>query len=147
MINEKTYICSKEQYLKFKDRQKDIALSEKNKKIEYRKYIAARRKFYHEKGMTIPSSPYVYKHYDVVNVDKEAGFNYEIPVWHSYDPYEPRYFNVIYGLCKGKAYSSIENKVRDGNQIDLYRMEKFCKKYGVDYSKVKDLIWQTTSNK
>jgi len=137
----KSFICSKEKYLELKARQIDIARSGKIRNKDFRDYINARRQFYRLKGMITPSTSY---NENGENIDKRNGFNYQrkddYPL---YDNPEPRYYNVIYALIKGKTYKQVEFKVRDGNELDRYYVEKYCKKYGIDYEIIKSLIWQT----
>lgn len=148
MLNEKTYPVTKEQFLALKNKQKEIMLSGKIKKIDYKNYVKARREFYHSKGMTIPNPVYwdnkrpVMERY--VNADKENGFKYnwkeDYPM---FDVHEARYFNIIYGLIKCHNYKQIENKVHHDNKVSIFLLVKFCnkyKKYGIDYEYIRKQI-------
>jgi hypothetical protein len=143
MITTRKYICSKEKYLEFKARQIDITKSRKIGNQEYKKYIKARRQFYHSKGMTIPNR-WEFTANGYVDKDKLYGFHYEQRQdFSQYDEVQARYHNIIYGIIKGKSYKQIENKVRDGNGVDIYKLEKYCKMYGVDYAQIRNVVWQT----
>lgn len=47
-----------------------------------------------------------------------------------------RNINVFYGILKGKKYSEIENKTREDRVFNPYRLEKYCKKYGISYDEI-----------
>jgi hypothetical protein len=125
---EKTFIVSREKFLELKKEQKRIARSRKRENEDFRNYVKYRRQFYHSKGMQVP------------DVDTGSGFVF-IRKEFNIKPEEPRYFNVIYSLIRGRSYEQIESKVREGNELDRDTIKKYCEKYEIDYSTIKRLIW------
>lgn len=37
-----------------------------------------------------------------------------------------RYYNIIYGMLRGRAYKQIEQKVREHNEPNKYRIQAMC---------------------
>lgn len=126
---EKTFIVSREKFLELKKEQKRIARSRKRENKEHRNYVKYRRQYYHSKGMQVP------------NADIAGGFVY-LRQESTLEASEARYFNVIYSIIRGRSYERIESKNREGNLLRPFAMEKFCKKYGVDYKVIENLIWE-----
>lgn len=46
-----------------------------------------------------------------------------------------RYLHIVYCIARGQTYSQIEQKVRQGNQIDYKEIEFYFKKAGVEIPK------------
>ena len=145
---DKKYFVSKEKYLELREIQKTIAKEGKEDRQHRQAFFKARRQFYHGKGQQVPNSFIYDKIKGYVDADELYGFKF--PGRKSLidlGEYESRYVNIIYGLAKGKQYSQIERKVREGNEVDIFYLERYCKKYGVDFETVKGLVWQTQSSK
>ena len=47
--------------------------------------------------------------------------------------YAARHLNIFYAILKGKTYSQVESKVREGNEFNIYNLEDLCKTYNVDF--------------
>jgi hypothetical protein len=56
--------------------------------------------------------------------------------------YDYRYLHVAYSLFKGRTYEQVESKVREGNEINLSRVNKIMNDYIEKYS-IKE---ESTSN-
>jgi len=128
---DKKFFVSKEKYLELKEIQKKITKEGREARQHFQAFIKARRQFYHSKGQQVPA----------IN---EFAFPERTP-FIDLGAHEARYVNIIYGLVKGKQYPQIERKVREGNEVDNFQLERYCRKYGVDYETVKGLVWQTQS--
>lgn len=131
---DKKFFVSKEKYLELKEIQKKIAKGREVRQ-HYQVFIKARQ-FYHSKGQQVPA---------IVYEPNEISFPERTPLV-ELGAREARYVNIIYGLVKGKQYPQIERKVRDGNEVDNFYLERYCNKYGVDFVTVKGLVWQQTQS-
>lgn len=136
----KNYICTKEKYLELKALQKESATIGKSIKNERNLFTQARRKHYHGKGMIVPGYFYQFLNNEFISIDKKNGFELELNIKEKLEYREARYLNIIYGLVKGKTYKQIEQKIHESNKLRVFYLEKFCKKYGVDYSLIKELV-------
>ena len=137
------YTFDRETFLRLKELQKLTAEDGKKGRIQQQKYLKARRDFYHDRGVYVPSNVWGWSKVkqEYVNFDKEAGFTYTIEEI-TYKGYEnARYLNILYGIVKGKPYSKIEQKVREGNELDLSILKNTCINLGVDWKKVEEVIW------
>jgi hypothetical protein len=148
VFTPRNYICSKEKYLELRALQKktiEIGRLDRQAKAAY---IAARRKFYHDKGMTAPNHwGYDEKKNVAIDYDKENGFKYDGLQSGFSDKEKARYLNIIYGIARGKPYDKIEQRITEGNEISEYRVEKYCKQFGIDFSAVKGFIWPYNTEK
>jgi hypothetical protein len=148
VFTPRNYICSKEKYLELKALQKKMIETGRLDRQAHVAYVTARRKFYHDKGMTVPNHwGYDEKRNVAIDYDKENGFKYEGPESGFFDKEEARYLNIIYSIVRGKPYDKIEQKVQEGNEISEFRMEKYCKQFGIDFSAVKKFIWPYDTEK
>ena len=137
-----TDIVTKEKFLELKEQQKDIIRSNKLNRKDHKNYINERRKYYHSKGMKIPGNNYYDDDGNYIDVDKQNGFKYEFSNnYKTYSIQESRYFNIIYGLIRGRAYLQIESKVKKGNELSQFYMKMKCDQYKIDYDKIRVLIW------
>ena len=132
VFTPRNYLCSKEKYLELKGLQKKMAELGKAERKANLAFRDARRKFYHDKGMQIPVSDWT---------QGENGFKFDWPKVEPFDKVEARYLNIIYGILRGKSYNKIEQKTREDNEITEYKMEKYCKKFGIDYLTIRHILW------
>lgn len=128
---EKTFIVSREKFLELKQTQKRIVRSRKIENKDYKDYVKYRRLFYHSKGMQVP------------NDSIDSGFIYSRKTT-TLEAQEARYFHIIYSLIRGRSYAQIEPRVHEEHELERVRMDKYCKKYGVDFETIRSLIWQTS---
>jgi hypothetical protein len=143
ITDTKTYICSREKFLEMKEIQKKIAVQIHSDHLINKQFYIKRRQYFNSMGTTVPNG---------YSAQQEAGFTETIKYTKLIDisndtcNSEARYFNVIYGIIKGRKYSEIESKVREGKELDPYYMERYCKKYGIDYTQIQFemgwLAWQ-----
>lgn len=146
---EKTFIVSREKFLELKKEQKRIARSRKKENKEFKDYVKYRRLFYKSKGQQVPDYVSIVEGYGkdthYTSNDEKNGFihSYIGRTTNNVKAEEPRYFNVIYGIVRGRSYAQIEPKVRKGNELRRDAIEKYCKKYGVDERTITEAIWQT----
>lgn len=141
------YLFDRETYLRLKELQKLTAEDGKDYRIQHTKYLQARRDFYHGKSMNVPSSYYGWSktEQNYVNLDKEAGFIYNGEYGETKGYANARYLNIIYGIVKGKPYNKIEQKVEKGNEVDTYTLKACCNDLGVDWEKIRDIVWAKQS--
>ena len=50
---------------------------------------------------------------------------YELPI-------VARHHNIVYSIMRGRIYSQVENKVREHNEPNLWRIREILKKYNID---------------
>jgi hypothetical protein len=154
IIDTKTYICSREKFLEMKEIQKKIAIQIHSDRSIDKQFYIKRRQYFNTIGVIVPSGQYTPYQYNTETVDlyKKYGFtetkHYDKIIEVSNVPWdnEARYFNVIYGLIKGRKYSEIEPTVREGKELEPYKMKLYCKKYDIDFTQIQFemgwLAWQ-----
>jgi hypothetical protein len=154
IIDTKTYICSREKFLEMKEIQKKIALQIHSDRLADKEFLIKRRQYFNSIKVQVPSEQYTPWKYDTKQINLYAKYGFTetkkytkiIDVSNAPWDNEARYFNVIYGIIKGRKYSDIESKVREGRELEPYKMKQYCSKYSIDYTQIQFemgwLAWQ-----
>jgi len=145
---ERTYLVSREIYLQMKQDQKTIAQDRTALRIYNNRLVERRRKYFHSKGMQVPCLCSLH----ALDPDKDA-YGYEPRTWnynHAHEDWygyvrknpieEPqgslyldaRSLNIVYGVIRGRKYSEIEPKVREGNEPSKYLIAQVCDHYKIE---------------
>lgn len=122
------YLTDKETYLNLKSLQKEIAEERKSHKIHHE---------YNKK----------YDEWlDLKSTSNIEDWIKDKPVYdyYKYSSTNARYINIIYSMIKGRKYKDVESKVRDGNEIDLYKIRSILNEYNIDpkglFNKLGELV-------
>lgn len=138
-IIEKSGLVSRETYLQMKEDQKAIASWGRSFRQTYHTFLEMRRKYFHSKGMMIPDNAVEF----AIEPD-QCGYRCELQDWYTHFkqnspvwPQKPisldaRSLNIVYGIIRGRKYSEIESKVREGNEPSKYLIYEVCKHYGIN---------------
>jgi hypothetical protein len=140
------YIVSHQKYVELKALQIQIGTFSKENRKSIKQFYQARRKFYHDKGISIPNDDSYYKYdektHHYTSRDTYEGFEFEDTVQpYTIEPEEARYLNIIYGIIKGQPYNAIEYTFREGNRPIRENVQYYGQKYKL-LSKEIDIIWE-----
>ena len=150
----KEYICNRDKFLEIKKLQKETAQSRKDINQQIKSYYKNRRDFYHNsRGVNVPNWSSIFVktgEEDIVqtmgfgifkreihskrdtgkwmDIYEQDGFTEKLPK--KTDAEEARHLNVIYGIIKGKEYKQIEQKVREGNELNWSSIRHSCLSLG-----------------
>lgn len=147
-VNEKRFLVSREIYLQMKQDQKVIAQSGTDARFYQHKLVERRRQYFHSKGMQVPNDCYIDSRDPKKDFSDygERSWSYKErhKDWYEYAKQNPiekpssqkldldaRALNIVYGIIRGREYSEIEPKVREGNEPSNYLIEEVCNHYGI----------------
>lgn len=105
---ERNYITDRETYLKMKDMQKHIMTDSRRARKAYRAWEAVRK------------------------LDKDNLWNPPAPkeAYVDFKGFNPREFNIVYGIVKGRKYEEIEQKVKPETKYPKENnIKKICEAY------------------
>ena len=114
-METKTYISTKEIFLKMKEEQKSIKPEQERSRKAYQLWCKT-----HPNQSTLESNPADAIYYRGPN---------------------PRAMNIVYGLVKGRAYKQIERKTHEHNEPPKFQIYKICDKYKIDNKVIEAKIW------